>query len=103
MDPTQLTIIIISFALALLFIILGIQVWYILKEMRISLQKVNKMLDDAGKVSGGRRLMDESMAEFFTGLHVQDAIGGFYENEQDAAKRAFGARMNEAVKKWRIC
>jgi len=55
MDPVQLTIIIISFALALLLIVLGIQVWYILKEMRLSLQKMNKMLDDAGKVSGTKR------------------------------------------------
>jgi len=61
MDPVQLTIIIISFALAILFIVLGIQVWYILKEMKISLQKVNKMLDDMGKVSG-------TVSESFSGL-----------------------------------
>lgn len=52
MDPVQLTIIIISFALAILFVVLGIQVFYILREMKYSLQKVNKMLDDAGKISG---------------------------------------------------
>lgn len=52
MDPTQLTIIVISLALAILLIVLGIQVWYILREIRISLQKMNSMLDDAKKVSG---------------------------------------------------
>jgi hypothetical protein len=52
MEPTQLVIIIISITLAALFVILGIQVFYILKEIRNSLQKVNKMLDDMGKVSG---------------------------------------------------
>ena len=61
MDPVQLTIIIISFALAILFVILGIQVWYILKEMRTSLIKVNKMLDDAGRISG-------TVSQSFTGL-----------------------------------
>lgn len=52
MEPIQLTIIIISIILTILFVFLGVQVWYILKEMRRSIEKVNKMLDDAGKVSG---------------------------------------------------
>jgi hypothetical protein len=52
MDTTQLVIVIISSALTALLIILGIQVFYILKEMRRSIQKVNKMLDDAGKITG---------------------------------------------------
>lgn len=52
MDPVQITIVVISFILTGLFIFLGVQIWYIFKEMRISLQKVNKMLDDAGKVTG---------------------------------------------------
>jgi uncharacterized protein YoxC len=68
MDPTQLTIIIISFALAILLVVLGIQVWYILKEMRRSLQKVNKMLDDAGKVSGAVSEGVIGMTGFVNGL-----------------------------------
>ncbi len=68
MDPVQLTIIIISFALALLFIVLGIQVSFILKEMRLSLQKMNKMLDDAGKVSGTISEGIVGMSGFMNGL-----------------------------------
>jgi Zn-dependent protease len=68
MDPTQLTIIIISFALAILLIVLGIQVWYILKEMRVSLQKINKMLDDAGRVSGAVSEGVIGMTGFVNGL-----------------------------------
>lgn len=52
MDPTQIVIIAISIVLTSLFIALGVQVWFILKEFRISIQKVNKMLDDGGRVSG---------------------------------------------------
>ena len=51
MDPVQLTIIIISFILTLLLVILGVQVWYIFKEIRTSLVKMNSMLDDAKKVT----------------------------------------------------
>jgi hypothetical protein len=51
MDPVQTTIIIISFVLTTLFVILGFQVFAILKEMRISLQKMNSMLDDAKHIT----------------------------------------------------
>lgn len=52
MDPVQLTIIIISFILTLLLVLLGVQVWYILKEIRTAIFKTNTMLDDAKKVTG---------------------------------------------------
>lgn len=51
MDPVQLTIIVISFILTLLLVVLGVQVWYIFKEIRTSLIKMNSMLDDAKKVT----------------------------------------------------
>lgn len=68
MEPTQLTIIVISFALAILLIVLGIQVWYILKEIRTSLQKMNSMLDDAKKVSGTVSEGIVGMSGFVNGL-----------------------------------
>ena len=68
MDTTQLTIILISIALAILIIVLGVQVWFILKEIRTSLQKMNKMLDDAGKVSGAVSEGVVGMSGFMNGL-----------------------------------
>lgn len=68
MDPVQITIIAISFIVTFLIVFLGIQVWYILKEMRTSLQKVNKMLDDAGKVSGTVSQGVSSMAGMLEGI-----------------------------------
>ena len=52
MDPVQITIIVISFILTLLLVLLGVQVWYILKEIRTAIVKSNTMLDDAKKVTG---------------------------------------------------
>lgn len=52
MDPIQLVIIVISLALTILIVVLGIQVFFILKEIRRSMQKMNKILDDFGKVTG---------------------------------------------------
>lgn len=52
MDAVQITIIVISLILTGLMVALGVQVWYILKEVRISIQKMNKMLEDGGKMTG---------------------------------------------------
>jgi hypothetical protein len=68
MEPTQLVIIVISCALAALLIVLGIQVYYILKEVRRSIQKVNKMLDDTGKVTGSVSDGLVNMSGFVNGL-----------------------------------
>ena len=68
MDTTQLTIILISIALTILIIILGVQMWFILKEVRGSIHKVNKMLDDAGRVSGAVSEGIVGMSGFMNGL-----------------------------------
>lgn len=61
MDIVQLVIIVVSSVLTALIVFLSTQVWYILKEIRISLQKFNKMLDDMSKVSG-------TVSESFVGM-----------------------------------
>lgn len=68
MDPVQITIIVISFILTTLIVVLGVQVWFILKEIRVSMQKMNKMLDDAGKVSGAVSEGVVGMSGFVNGL-----------------------------------
>lgn len=61
MDPVQLVIIIVSLLLTGLIIVLSIQVWHILKEIRFSFTKINKMLDDFGSMTG-------SISESVSGL-----------------------------------
>jgi hypothetical protein len=68
MDPIQLTIILVTTSLTILLIVLGIQVFLILKEMRLSLQKANKMLDDAGMVTGTVSQGITSMSGFINGI-----------------------------------
>ena len=68
MDATQLTIILISIALAILIIVLGVQMWFILKEVRGSIHKMNKMLEDVGKVSGAVSERIIGISGFVNGL-----------------------------------
>jgi hypothetical protein len=68
MDPTQLTIIAVTITLTVLLVVLGIQVFLILKEIRSSIQKANKMLDDAGTVTGTVSQGVTSMSGFINGI-----------------------------------
>jgi hypothetical protein len=68
MDPVQLTIIGVSIALTIILIIIGIQVALILKEVRQSVIKTNKMLDDTGKITETVSTGVESMSGFVNGI-----------------------------------
>ena len=70
MDPIQLTIIGVSITLTILLVVLGIQVYLILGELRSSLQKTNKMLDDAGKVTETVSDGVTSMSGFMNGIRT---------------------------------
>ncbi len=52
MDPIQLVIITVTLVLTILIVVLGIQVFFILKEIRRSIEKMNAMLSDMQKVTG---------------------------------------------------
>jgi hypothetical protein len=68
MDPIVLTIIGVSITLTLLLVVIGIQISLILKEFRFSVQKTNKMLDDAGKVTETVSTGVENMSGFMNGI-----------------------------------
>jgi len=51
LSPTQILLIIVVSVLTAVLAVIGIQVFLILKEGKRSVEKVNKILDDAGRVS----------------------------------------------------
>ena len=51
LSPTQILLIIVVSVLTAVLAVIGIQVFLILKEGKRSMEKVNKILDNAGKVS----------------------------------------------------
>lgn len=50
-DLTQLLLMVVVLIVTALLTVLGVQVYFILKEFRITLQKANKVLDDTGTIS----------------------------------------------------
>lgn len=50
-DLTQLLLAIVIIVLTVMLAVIGVQVFYILREFRATLQKANKVLDDTGVIS----------------------------------------------------
>jgi hypothetical protein len=53
MDTTQVLLVIVVTVLTVLLSVIGIQVAFILAELKKTIEKINKMLDDGGMVTGG--------------------------------------------------
>lgn len=56
-DPVQLVLLIVVVLLAIIMVVLGIQVFFILKELRVTIARSNKFLEPEGEV-------ESAMVEF---------------------------------------
>lgn len=61
METTQILLVIVVLALTSIMTIVGVEVFFIFKELRQSMKKINKMLDDMG-------LITESIAKPIAGF-----------------------------------
>jgi len=83
MDPIQITIIVISFVLTTLIVALSIQTWHILGEFRQSISKVNKMLDDGGKVTGVISESATGVAGFLSGIKTGMNVLSLFKKKEE--------------------
>jgi len=51
-ESAQLLLIVVVITLTILLTVVGVEVFLILKEFKKSVEKINKILDDAGTISG---------------------------------------------------
>ncbi len=51
MDSTQLLLLIIIIILTVFLVVIGVQVFFILKELKITLTNLNKVLGDVGEIT----------------------------------------------------
>ena len=50
-DPAQTALFLVIIVLTILLVVLGIQVFFILRELRKTIEKANKVLDDTGVIT----------------------------------------------------
>jgi hypothetical protein len=92
MDSAQILLIIVVMVLTAILTLVGVEVFFILREFRETIKKTNKILDDSG-------LITESIAKPIAGF------SGFLTGLKDSANIVkiladkFGADEDEPVKK----
>jgi len=68
MEITQILLIIVVLALTSIMSIVGVEVFFIFKELRKSIKKFNKMLDDMGLITESVAKPIAGFSGFITGL-----------------------------------
>lgn len=68
MEPTQVLLFAVVTILTILLLVVGIQVFFVLRDAKKTLDKVNKILDDAGLVSGSVAKPILGFANFVDGV-----------------------------------
>ncbi len=77
MDTAQILLYVVVGVLTLLLVVLGIQVFLILKEVRNTLSRANKVLDDAGVISESISRPVESFSTIMSGVKLSSLIASF--------------------------
>ena len=70
----QLVLILVIGILTILLVVLGIQVYFILKEVRRTIGKANKVLDTAGSITESVSIPISSLSQLVTGLKAGSII-----------------------------
>ncbi len=68
LDITQTLLIVVITVLTILLAVIGVQVFFILKEMRNTMHKTNKILDDTGAMTSNFRRPFSSMTSLASGV-----------------------------------
>lgn len=68
MDSTQILLYSVVTILTVLLVVLGVQVFFIIKEVKRTLDKINKILDDANLISGSVARPIVGFSNFLEGI-----------------------------------
>lgn len=50
-DPVQMILLFVIIILTILLVVLGVQIFFILKDLRVTVKKTNKILDNANSIT----------------------------------------------------
>lgn len=73
-DAVQLVLLLVIITLTLLLVILGIQVFFILRDVRQTVKKTNKILDNTEGITGGIEGPITAISSFFLGTKSTSLI-----------------------------
>ena len=76
-DPAQTALFLVIVVLALLLLVLGVQVFFILRELRRTITKTNKILDDTGTITESVSTPLSSLSALATSIKAGARIAKF--------------------------
>lgn len=94
-DPTQTLLVVVTTTLTILLVVIGVQVFLILKEVRESIKKLNKMLDDAGTISESIAKPISSLSDSISGLSGITGVLSWLVNRKRKKKKEEEEKSNE--------
>jgi len=77
MDPAQAIIFLVIVILTVIFVVLGIQAFRVLKELRLTLLKTNRILDTAEKITDNISNPISTFSQVVTGVKTGSIIASF--------------------------
>ncbi len=86
-DPAQMTLFIVIIVLTTLILILGIQVFFILRELRQTINKANKVLDDTGVITESVSGPISNLSNMATGIKAGSIIAALLRRKTMPAGR----------------
>jgi hypothetical protein len=91
MDIAQIALLVVIIVLAILFLALGVQVFFILREFRKTVNKANKVLDNTDVITGSVSAPISSLSGIVSGIKSAGPIINFFKkiiskNEESGKK-----------------
>jgi len=86
-DPAQTALFLIVIVLTILLVVLGIQVFFILRELRKTIDKANKVLDDTGMITESVSKPISSLSSIAMGLKAGAKIAKILNGDPKTHKK----------------
>ena len=85
-DPAQTALFLVVIVLTILLVVLGIQVFFILRELRKTIDKANKVLDDTGVITESVSKPISSLSSLAMGLKAGAKIAKILNSDKHHKK-----------------
>lgn len=87
MDTTQVILLSVIIILAIFLVALGFQVFFVLKDIRKTLSRMNKLFDDADSLVDQVKKPIDSAGNFFTALTAGAGIAHLLKRKEKDSKK----------------
>ncbi len=86
-DSVQAVLLFVIIVLTLLLLVLGAQVYFILRELRATVIKANKVLDDTGLITESVSTPIASLSALISGVKTGASIAKLFQQEKPSKRK----------------